>query len=449
MITDLQTERNTQYAIRSTRYTVAVVGLGKIGLPLAAQFAGAGARVIGADVNPAVVAAVNAGDCPIVEEPGLAERVAATVAAGQLTATTDTAAAVAQSNVVVIIVPLLVDADHALDYHMVDSATAAVACGLQPGTLVIYETTLPVGTTRERLGPALAAGSGLTLGRDFQLAFSPERVYSGRIFRDLATYPKIVGGVDAASTAAAVAFYEATLGGATVQAVQDADTAELVKLLETTYRDVNIALAAEFARYAAGRSLPVDEAIAAANTQPYSHIHTPGIGVGGHCIPVYPYFLIDNDTAGDLTLPRAARQTNDGMARWALDRLSLALGGLAGRRVLILGYSYRENVKETAFSAAKTLIRELRAGGAVPLIVDPLYTPAELAATGAEATDLAALPPVEAVILQAPHRAFADLDWAALAAGGCRAVLDGRNALTPATRATIATTGMVYLGIGR
>ena len=449
MTTNRPLIRNPQSAIRNPQYTVAVIGLGKIGLPLAAQFAGAGARVIGADRNPAVVAAVNAGECPIVEEPGLAERVAATVAAGSLTATTDTAVAVAQSNIVVIIVPLLVDADHALDYGMVDTATADVARGLQPGTLVIYETTLPVGTTRERLGPALAAGSALTLGRDFQLAFSPERVYSGRIFRDLATYPKIVGGLDAASTAAAVAFYEATLGGATVQAVQDTDTAELVKLLETTYRDVNIALAAEFARYAAGRGLPVDEAIAAANTQPYSHIHTPGIGVGGHCIPVYPYFLIDNDTAGDLTLPRAARRINDDMARWALDRLSLALGGLAGQRVLILGYSYRENVKETAFSASKTLIRELRAAGAVPLLADPLYTAAELAETGAIPVDFTALPPVEAVILQAPHRAFADLDWPALAAHGCRAVLDGRNALTSTTRATITQAGMAYLGIGR
>ncbi len=441
--------RNPQSATRDPQYTVAVVGLGKIGLPLAAQFAGAGARVIGADRNPAVVAASRAGDCPIVEEPGLAERVAAAVAAGQLTATTDTAAAVAQSNVVLIIVPLLVDEDHALDYRMVDSATADVACGLRPGTLVIYETTLPVGTTRDRLGPALGAATGLTLGRDFQLAFSPERVYSGRIFRDLATYPKIVGGVDAASTAAAVAFYTAMLDGAAVQAVQDADTAELVKLLETTYRDVNIALAAEFARYAAGRGLPVDEAIAAANTQPYSHIHTPGIGVGGHCIPVYPYFLIDNDAAGDLTLPRAARQTNDGMARWALDRLSLTLGGLAGQRVLILGYSYRENVKETAFSAAKTLIRELHAGGAVPLLADPLYSAAELAATGADPVDFTNRVPVDAVILQAPHRAFAALDWAALATAGCRAILDGRNALTPATRAAITQAGMAYLGIGR
>jgi nucleotide sugar dehydrogenase len=435
--------------IQTPKSKIAVVGLGKIGLPLAAQFAGHGKQVIGCDINPAVVAAVNAGACPIVEEPGLEERVAEAVRAGRLSATTDTAAAVAESDVVVVIVPLMVDESRAVDYRVVDSATRDVAYGLQPGTLVIYETTLPVGTTRERLGRLLEAGSGLAMGRDFFLAFSPERVYSGRIFRDLASYPKIVGGVDPASTAAAAAFYAVVLDDAPVLAVRDAETAELVKLLETTYRDVNIALASEFARYAAQRGLPVDEAIAAANTQPYSHIHRPGIGVGGHCIPVYPYFLVNDDPAGDLSLPRAARQANDAMVPWALARLATALGGLAGRTVLILGYSYRVNVKETAFSAAKPLIRELQAAGATALLCDPLYTPDELGAGGAPPADLAALPPVDAVVVQAYHHHFAELDWAALAVAGCRVVFDGRNALDAAAQAAIHTAGMAYLGIGR
>jgi nucleotide sugar dehydrogenase len=396
-----------------------------------------------------VVAAEPAGACPIVEEPGLEERVNATVQAGCLSATTDTAAAVRQSNVVVIIVPLLVDETGLVDYRMVDSATRDVARGLQPGTLVIYETTLPVGTTRTRLGPLLEAGSGLRMGRDFLLAFSPERVYSGRIFQDLATYPKIVGGIDAPSTAAAVAFYRRVLNHAAIRAVQDAETAELVKLLETTYRDVNIALAGEFARYAADRGLPIDEAIAAANTQPYSHIHRPGIGVGGHCIPVYPYFLINDDPAGHLTLPRAARRANDNMVAWALAQLSAVLGGLAGRQILILGYSYRENVRETAFTTAKPLIRDLQAADAQPLIMDPLYSAEELAASGAPPVAPGATPPVAAVIVQAYHAAFSALDWAAFAVQGCRVVLDGRNILDSETQAAIRAAGMIYLGIGR
>jgi nucleotide sugar dehydrogenase len=429
--------------------TVAVVGLGKIGLPLAAQFARHADEVIGCDINPQVAEAVSAGACPIGEEPGLPERVAAAVAAGRLRATTHTAEAVAGSNVVVVIVPLLVDDNGAVDYRMVDSATRDVARGLQPGTLVIYETTLPVGTTRTRLGPLLEAGSGLRMGRDFLLAFSPERVYSGRIFQDLATYPKIVGGIDAPSTAAAVAFYRRVLNHAAIRAVQDAETAELVKLLETTYRDVNIALAGEFARYAADRGLPIDEAIAAANTQPYSHIHRPGIGVGGHCIPVYPYFLINDDPAGHLTLPRAARRANDNMVAWALAQLSAVLGGLAGRQILILGYSYRENVRETAFTTAKPLIRDLQAADAQPLIMDPLYSAEELAASGATPVAPGATPPVAAVIVQAYHAAFSALDWAAFAVQGCRVVLDGRNILDSETQAAIRAAGMIYLGIGR
>src|SRR3954447_26937145 len=188
-------------------YRVAVVGLGKIGLPLAAQFAGCGLRVVGCDIARDVVDTVNAGHSHVKEEPGLEEKVSRAVANGLLTATTDTAEGVRGSNVVVVIVPLMVDEERNIDYHAVDAATRAVAQGLQPNTLVIYETTLPVGTTRTRLGPMLEEGSGLSVGRDIHLAFSPERVYSGRIFSDLQQYPKIVGGVTPEAAEMAVGFY--------------------------------------------------------------------------------------------------------------------------------------------------------------------------------------------------------------------------------------------------
>ena len=171
-------------------FVVAVVGLGKIGMPLAAQYASRGLMVHGADVNPEVVALVNAGKSPVIEEAGLEDAVAKAHQRGLLDATTDTAAAVRQSNVVVLVVPLMVDKSKQIDYRIVDSAAADVARGLQRGTLVIFETTLPVGTTRNRIGPILERGSGLKQGQDFLLAFSPERVYSGRIFADLRNYPK-------------------------------------------------------------------------------------------------------------------------------------------------------------------------------------------------------------------------------------------------------------------
>jgi nucleotide sugar dehydrogenase len=423
---------------------VAVIGLGKIGLPLASQFATKGVSVIGCDVNPHVVDAVNAGRSPVREEPGLEEAVAAAVANGRLSATLDTEAAVAAASTVVLIVPLLVDRSHDIDFKQLDAATRAVGAGLHPGCLVICETTVPVGTTRGRIGPALEERSGLRAGRDFYLAFSPERLYAGRIFDDLRRYPKIVGGVDPASTHKAADFYRTVLD-AEVWPVDNAETAEFAKLAETTYRDVNIALANELAVYASTRQVNVAQAFNASNSQPYSHLHRPSVGVGGHCIPVYPHFLLADASAAELMLPRASRQINDGMAAVAVESLEAELGGLGGRRILILGVSYRENVKELAFSTAIPLIEELRARGATVLIHDPLFTPTEMAVLHAEIADLE--PPgeiqVDAVIVQAFHAGYRDLDWARF--HGLKAVYDGRGAIDPEL---IRKLGASYLAVG-
>ncbi len=340
---------------------VAVVGLGKIGLPLAVACLRRGCRVIGCDVNQQVVAAINAGVCHIREEPGLAAEVAEAVACGRLSATQETASAVRASDVVVVIVPVMTNEQHEIDFSAIDAATAALGAGLTPGKLVIYETTLPVGTTAGRLRQQLEQGSHLTAGQDFYLAYSPERVRSGQVLRDLATYPKVVGGINQASTEAAAQFYRAVLDA---QVIETAHTneAEFVKLIETTYRDVNIALANEFACYADAHGLDLYAAIAAANSQPQSHIHEPGIGVGGHCIPVYPYFLLNGASVG-LELARRARVINNSMATWAIERIEAECGPLALQSVLILGVTYRGDVRETAYSTARTLKQALVARG--------------------------------------------------------------------------------------
>jgi nucleotide sugar dehydrogenase len=336
----------------------------------------------------------------------------------------------------------MVDKRHDIDFSGLDAATQAIAKGLRQGCLVIYETTLPVGTTRNRMGPMLHGGSGLRPGADFHLAFSPERLYAGRIFEDLRRYPKIVGGVDAASTDRAVAFYQTVLD-AEVWAVEGAETAEFAKLAETTYRDVNIALANELALYGANRGINVAQAFKAANSQPYSHLHRPGIGVGGHCIPVYPHFLLTDASDGELTLVRGGRRTNDGMARASLDALSAALGGLRGRRILVLGASYRENVKEMAFSSAITIIEELHREGAHALVHDPLFEPHELAALEADVADLSGGVDVDAVIVQAFHSEYAGLDWARFR--GLKVVFDGRGAVDPDE---VRRVGARYLAVG-
>ncbi len=424
-------------------YRVAVVGLGKIGLPLAAQLASKGHTVIGADVNPEVVASIDAGRSHIEGEPGLAEAVSSAAAAGRLLATTDTTDATRRSEVAIVIVPLVVGADKKPDYRNLDAALSAVGKGLGGDSLVIVETTLPMGATRNHVAPILERESGLTCGKDFYLAFSPERVYAGRALQDLARYPKIVGGVDAESTRRAIDFYRASLD-ADVRAVANSETAEFAKLAETTYRDVNIALANQLALYGGARGADLKEAFEAANSQPFSHLHRPGIGVGGHCIPVYPHFLLSDSSDGELDLVRIARDVNDGMAARSVRWLEEAMGGLAGKRVLVLGLSYREDVKELSFSTALAVIELLRDAGAIVLAHDPHFSASELAALEVEVVDLKSQIAVDAVVVQAYHREYRDLDWGRLA--GLRVVLDGRGALDAAP---LRARGIEVISVGQ
>ena len=235
---------------------IAVVALGKIGLPLAVQFADAGHEVIGVDVNQAVVDLVNQATEPFPGEAHLQEKLSELVPAGRLRATTDTAAAVAESDAVVVVVPLFVNEEGVPDFGWMDEATRNIAKGLKPGTLVSYETTLPVGTTRNRWKPMLEELSGLTEGTDFHLVFSPERVLTGRVFADLRKYPKLIGGLSEAGAERAKSFYEAVLTfderpdlerANGVRDLGSAEASEMAKLAETTYRDDNIGLANEFA----------------------------------------------------------------------------------------------------------------------------------------------------------------------------------------------------------
>ena len=306
---------------------------------------------------------------------------------------------------------------------------------------MVFETTLPVGTTRSRLGPILSAGSGLEVGDGLLLAFSPERISSGSALSDLASYPKVVGADDERSARAAARFY-GTAVGARVLPVASTATAELVKLMELTYRDVNIALANEFALCAERAAVDVTEAIAAANSQPYAHVHAPGIGVGGHCVPVNPWFLING--LGPAPLAELARRINDGMPSQAVRLLERALGGVAGRTILILGLAYRANVKESYRSAALLLAEALSEAGASVLVNDPLFSHQEIAAHRLTPTSLDPPPPVAAIVLQAYHDQYRALDFSTFSE--CRLVLDGRNVLSPVV---VGTTNMRYLGIGR
>ena len=414
------------------------MGMGKIGLPVAVQYASKGHNVIGCDINAGHVAAINRGEARL-GVPEMDRLLDEQWASGRLRATTDTTAAVADTEVTVLLVPVLVDRG-APDYRHMDAATEQVAAGLGSDHLVLFETTFAVGTTRSRYLPVLAR-SGLTPGENLFVAFSPERVQSHRVIEDLRRYPKIVGGVDATSGERGRRFYEATLD-AEVLLVRDAETAEFTKLAESVYRDVNIALANELARYAHDLAVDIGDVIAAANSEPLSQLHQPGAGVGGHCIPVYPYFILADRP--DMELVRLARRVNDGMPRWVLDRVAEGIGGLEGKAVLILGLSYRADVREVSHSVGISLVEGLKASGAKALGADACYSDEEISGLGAEPFDEARLDGVDAVIVQALHTAYHGFPWDKLRPGVF--VLDGRNILDPGM---IRSAGLRYLGVGR
>ncbi|MEW1913801.1 nucleotide sugar dehydrogenase [Kitasatospora sp. NPDC085895] len=434
--------------------TVTVVGLGKIGLPLAVTIAAAGHHVRGADINPQVAADVAAGVPPFPGEPGLAGLLAEVMGEGTLRATTDTTAAVADSELIVIVVPLVIGADRRPDYRALDAAVDAVGAGLRRGSLVIVETTLPVHTTRQRITPRLAVASGLRPGTDFGVCHSPERVSSGTVFADLARYPKLVGGIDRTSGERASAFYASVLRFTErpdlprpngVWDLGSAEAAELAKLAETTYRDVNIALANEFACFAQDAGLDLLPIIEAANSQPFSHLHRPGIAVGGHCIPVYPWLYAVGDPAA--RMPVLAREINDAMPARAVRMLVALAGDLRGRRAAVLGAAYRGGVKETAFSGVLPVVRALAEHGAIPLVHDPLYDDAELTALGLQPYHLGE--PCDVAIVQADHAEYARIGPADLP--GVAALLDGRSVTDPALwsgvpRLAIGTGGPVRPG---
>jgi nucleotide sugar dehydrogenase len=414
---------------------ITVVGLGKIGLPLAVQFAGRGHEVLGGDVNAGTVEAINSGKEPFPGEAYLQERLGEAVENGQLKATTDTAAAVAASHAVVVVVPLFVDGGGIPDFGWMDSATKDIARGLKPGTLVIYETTLPVGTTRSRWKPRLEEGSGLTEGSDFHLVFSPERVLTGRVFADLRKYPKLIGGLSEEGAKCATRFYEAVLDfderpdlprGNGVWDLGSAEAAEMAKLAETTYRDVNIGLANQFGAFAAKTGIDVYQVIEASNSQPYSHIHKPGIAVGGHCIPVYPRLYLWNDP--DATVVRAAREANAAMPAYCVGLAKGAYGDLSGARAVVLGASYRGGVKETAFSGVFPTVQALTAEGATVTVHDPMYSDEELRKLGFEPHTLGSH--VDVAVLQSDHAEYRDLS--AKDIPGVKVIVDGRRMLDAA-----------------
>lgn len=413
---------------------VAVVGLGKIGLPLAAHYASSPevSCVYGVDICRDVVDMVNAGLEPFPGEEKLAETLREVSSAEKLVATVDYGQAIGLADVVIVAVPLLVDAALQPDFSILDQATQSIAENLNSArkTVVIYETTLPVATTRGRWVPQLEKQSQLIHGQDFHVVYSPERVFTGRVFADLARYPKLLGGITPEGEAKAKDFYEKTIDFCErddldqpngVWDLGSPEAAELAKLAETTYRDVNIALANQFAAYAEKIEVDFHKVQRACNSQPYSHIHSPGVAVGGHCIPVYPHLYLHGDPQA--TIVSESRSVNKNNVERCVARVESDFGDLAGKKVAVLGLAYRGNVKEDAYSGAHDLLKSLTIRGASVSVHDPLYSEKEIKNKGYQYFTLGS--PCDVAIVQANHACYSDLGVDSLP--GCSYIFDGRN----------------------
>lgn len=387
---------------------ICVLGLGYIGLPTASTFATNGLQVIGVDVNPAVLETLNHGELHI-HEPGLRTLVQAAIRSGNLVVRPQPEPA----DAFIIAVPTPFFDDKRADMRSVISATESIVPHLRPGSLVVLESTSPPRTTTDLIRPILER-SGLKAGVDFFLAYSPERVLPGQILRELIENARVIGGIDPASSEAGRALYATFVRGDII--LTDATTAEMVKLMENTYRDVNIAIANEFSRLADRFGVDVWEAISLANRHPRVRILNPGPGVGGHCISVDPWFLVE--AAPDLAkLIRTSRQVNDAQPEFVVELVrrafavhpvdgDLQAGDLHGRNITVLGLSYKPDVDDLRESPAIAVVHLLQQAGAHVIAFEPFKTDAKLEGVTVAPTIHAAVAGADALLLMVNHTAL-------------------------------------------
>ena len=429
---------------------ICVLGLGYIGLPTASTFATRGLRVVGVDINPHVIETLQKGDIHI-HEPGLRTVVEAALRSGNLTVSHQPE----EADAFLITVPTPFYEDQRGEYEgrqykladmrAVISATEAILPYLRKGNLVVLESTSPPRTTVDLVQPILER-SGLKAGVDFYLCYSPERVLPGQILRELIENARVVGGITPESAEAGCALYATFVQGEIL--ATDATTAEMVKLMENTTRDVNIAIANEFARLAEKFGVDVWEAISLANRHPRINILSPGPGVGGHCISVDPWFFVE--TAPEITpLIYHARQVNDGQPYFVLNKVKQTIGSLKGKKIAALGLAYKPDVDDLRESPAREVVHLLQQEGAQVKAWEPFKPDANLPGIQMAPSLDAAIEDADALLLLVKHTEFTGLNPTEIVRKStARVVIDCVNAWD---RDSWETAGfhLVRLGVNR
>jgi len=437
---------------KRANYTVAVVGCGRMGLPHAVLFAEAGFKVIGVDVNPQVVASLKRGKAPFFE-PELDPLLRKHVKEKRFIPSNETRSAAASSDVIIPVVQTPLDEKKRPDYSPLEKACKDIGMGMHAGSLFLLASTVGPGVTETLVKETLETASGLKGGTDFGLAYSAIRATSGRVLRDVQSYPKVVGALDRRSLSAASLVWSTIVRAGTVE-VGSIKVAEAVKLFQNVYRDANLALTNEFACFCEKIGVDYLEVQKAVNTDPYCHILVPGI-VAGH-IPKDPYLLIDEaeNVGAKLRMTNLARELNDDVVNHAVQLVRDAMEAcgkpLARTKVSVLGVSYRPNIKEPRGSLTPNIVKKLKAKNVYVQVFDPFYTYEELEELGypPARTLLKAMEGQDCLLIAVGHNSFKRINLRRFKflAKKPAAVVDMGHVINPAKA---EREGLIYRGFGR
>lgn len=421
-----------------TSMKLCIIGLGYIGLPTASIFAGCGLDVVGMDNNPEIVSKLQKGEVHIFE-PGLHELVEKALQSGKLRISRS----VVPADAFIIAVPTPFHPDKRADMRFVESAATSIVPHLRQGNLVVLESTSPPRTTVDLVAPILEQ-SGLKAGIDFHLTYSPERVLPGKILQELINNARVIGGITQASAQAGRDLYRHFVKGEIV--LTDATTAEMVKLMENTTRDINIAIANEFCRLADKFDVDIWEAISIANLHPRINILKPGIGVGGHCVSVDPWFLVEA-APEQSPLVLTARQVNDSQPAFVCQMIDREVNGLQGKRIAYFGLSFKPDVDDLRESPAVELAHLLQAKGAILLAHEPFKLDANLPGIPHEADFGRLIKDADLIILAVGHQQFKAIDPTKIKPlTSARVVFDAVNGWD---KTSWQSAGFTYLGLAK
>lgn len=421
---------------------ISVVGFGKIGQAVVANILKHDINVIAVDINPDLKRVFEEGKYET-NEPNLKDILVSSFNNKKLNITNDFSE-VKNSDAIIVAIPLLVDKQkNILDEPFLE-CFKNLAHYFENNVLVVIETSIPVGYGRNTVVPVIEA-QGKKHNIDFLLVHSPERIKSGSMLQQLVVTPKVIGGVSKEATDKAYEIYQWFFDKSLLYVVDSIEAAELVKLAGMAYRDVNIALSNQLAQFSNAINVNFSDLIPLVNTDGEANLLLPGIGVGGHCTPVYPYFLINNfKNAGlDFYLASKSRDINDGMASYAV---SLVSKKVKNKTALILGLSFRPNIKEDTFSTTYLLHSALEIEGFDVLVHDTEFTLEEMKNKNLNAIEDFYSAKAEVIFLVTLHEQYKGIDFNKLAQNGCKFFIDGRNAVD---KNLVTAAGINYFGIGR